>query len=76
MSRFTPGQKVLTIFHGLQGHRETAEAVVDSIENGVLYLQGESHREEGITYDPETGHELENFFAPMRSEITELPEEP
>lgn len=73
---FKVGMKVKKILHGFGGYIEENERIVAKIENDVVYLDdGSGGYEYGVTYDINTGRELENFFLPMYSEIVTLGEE-
>ena len=65
---FKEGQKVVKIFYGIAGYRKAYLAKVTSVKNNIVKID----ENEGVTYSAITGKELENFFPPMRSEITPL----
>jgi hypothetical protein len=69
MTKWRVGQKVTKIFHGIEGYKETHEAEITKIADGVIYVDNER----GITFNQQ-GKEIENFFFPMRSEIVPLEE--
>ncbi len=77
MAKFVVGQKVMKILHGIDGYTEEEIRTVYEVTDGVVYLHEYEEqlgsREEGITYDAKTGHELENFFPPMYAEIVPHP---
>lgn len=63
--RFRPGMKVKKTLHGIDSYKEASDGEVDEVKDGIVYLT----EGRGITYDAETGRELENFFLPMYCEI-------
>ena len=67
MTDWKVGMKVKKTFHGLDGYTEEYEGEITKIENGIIYVD----EEWGITFNQQ-GKEIENFFLPMRSEITPL----
>jgi len=69
--RFRKGMKVKKTFFGIGGYKEVDEDVVESVKNGVVRTV---ECENGITFDAETGKELENFFPGMHKEIVPLDE--
>lgn len=73
---FKAGDKVKKTFIGLGGYTEEVPGiVVHHVEDGVAYLcesgfdPGSGAYETGITYNANTGKELENFFPGMTSKI-------
>lgn len=66
------GMKVVKVFHGINGYREAVLGTIGKVSKGVAYFANEEEIETGITYDPATGNELENFIPGMRSEVTPL----
>lgn len=63
------GQRAVKIFYGIDGYREATIVEVTGVDvaDATVYVNNET----GITYDA-NGHEKENSFPGMRSEITPL----
>ena len=68
LMRFRKGQLVIRIFYGIGDYTEADIDKVSKVSKGVVYTE----ECESITFDSETGKELENFFPPMRQQIYQI----
>lgn len=69
-SKFKKGMIVQRAILAPFGEVESDAKIVHSVHNGVVYLEdSEGEAETGITYDAETGKEIECFFDGFNSSI-------